>query len=540
MSEGGLRELFISVEDFLVRSPEILEYLAPLDSNIGSVAVQASLCPDDGRALLVVVFERARQPDLERLAETLGEVGLQCFELGSLSAPERDHFQRVELARYTVRVESADTLRAALAELARRASNDELHPQVVEDDWPCGTPAEVKQPLQLKPRKAPTAELGELADALDAHFPPIEDDELDDANPGGYSQVRRKSRTASLLPARMPTGSLEPSYEPPIRPVAEGVERTLRVRFLRGERWLPGRIRYVSNREARIATAAPLRLGDAAIVGVSFEGDELFITGIVSSVEGVEPDNDRSPGFTIAFGRLSLDKKARLVDLLKKARDAGVSLRPPPHRRAPRFPVSWPVVVNIDHRPQRATALDISWSGLYLDADAAVGSEILFALPLDIEAGAIRGRAVVVRAVDARLASEFQTSPGIGVAITHLGPGDNERFRAFLDRVKLRCQRRVVVGAAPIRAQGLSRALAAAGYVVTSSTDASALAELAGREPRPPDIAIIDQSLGNDASPTLMDVFRSRNVPTLAIRGEQSESARRVVDRMLDVESDDE
>lgn len=548
MAEGGLSELFISIEDFLVRSPEILEYLDPLDANIGAIAVQASFCPEDGKALAVVVFDRKRQPDFERLAETLAEVGLECFEIAALSAPERQHFQRVELPRFSVRVEAADTLATALAELVRRASSDELYPQVAEDDWPRGTPAEIKSPLGLRPRRAPTAELGDLAEALDTHFPPAEPEQTDDRHPGGYSQVKRRLRTVPGLggselappPKRLPAGSGVPAIpalaSPEPLPVREPV---LRVRFLRGERWLPGRVRYISNREARIATAASPRLGDSAIIGVSFEGDELFVNGTVSAVDGFD-DPGRSPGFTIAFAKLSLEKKTRLVELLRCARDAGVSLRPPPIRRAPRFPVSWPVVVNAGGRPQRAIALDISWSGIYLDTEAPLGSELLFALPLDVEAGAIRGRACVVRKVDTAQAAELQTSPGIGVAITHLGPGDDVRYRAFLDRVKLRCQRRVLVGAAPIRAQGLARSLAAAGYAVTSSTDPSALVQLAGNEPRPPDIAIIDDSLGNRARPTLLDAFRSRNVPTLAIRGEPSENARRVVDRMLEVETDDE
>lgn len=536
MADRGLSELFISIENFLVRSPEILEYLDPLDSNLGAVSVQASFCPEDDTALAFVIFDRQKQPDLRRLAETLGDIGLECFEPDAMSAPEHERFQRDQLPRYHVRVDSANTLATALGELVRRASSDELHPQVIEEGFgrAQGTPAEAKAPLQLRPKKAPTAEIGELAEALDIQFPPLEDDDDNDTSrPGGYRQVVRRSRVTPGEPS--PSSSPAPLFAAP----DPDRERMLRVRFLRGERWLPGRVRYISNREARIATAAIPRLNDSAIIGVSFEGDELFVTGTVSSVEGLD-DPNKSPGFTVAFGKLNLDKKSRLVELLKRARDAGVALRPPPVRRAPRFPVSWPVVVNISGRPQRATALDISWSGIYLDAQAPVGSELLFALPLDVEAGAIRGRATVVRAVDAQQAAEFQTSPGIGVAITHLGPGDDARYRAFLDRVKLRSQRRVVVGAAPMRAQGLSRALAAAGYSVTSSTDASALVELAGREPRPPDIAIIDHSLGKGGRPTLMSVFRSRNVPTLAIRGEQSESARRVVDRMLAVERDDE
>src|SRR5690606_15670059 len=133
--------------------------------------------------------------------------------------------------------------------------------------------------------------------------------------PGSYSQVRRRGGSAGASPragtAAATSGgaaaaaTAEPSGpvpDPgPLPPPDPQSERRLRVRFLRGERWLPGRVRYVSNREAKIATAAPLRLGDAAIIGLSFERDEMFLTGTVSSVIGLEDSTSRSPGFTVAF-----------------------------------------------------------------------------------------------------------------------------------------------------------------------------------------------------------------------------------------------
>ena len=323
----------------------------------------------------------------------------------------------------------------------------------------------------------------------------------------------------------------------PPRAATVGLGLRLRVRFLRGERWLAGRVRYVSNREIRIATGAPLRLGDSAIVGIRFEGEELFVAGTVSSVEPIDSEPISSPGFTVAFGRLDQRKADQLVELLRHARDAGVALIPPPVRGAPRFPVSWPIVVRTNRGARRAVALDISWSGVYLDVEADVGSDVLFAIPLDNAGESIRCRGKVVRLVNSEQADAYQTQPGCGVIITHFGSGDAERYRAFLDRVKSRCQRRVVVAAAPLRAQGLSKALAAAGYAVTSSTDPNALAELADNEPRPPDIAIIDESLaGAMEGEMLRALFRRRNVPCLATAEEASDQTRQQVDRMLSVE----
>lgn len=528
---GGMSELFLGIEDFLVRSPELADSLEALDSNIRVLAIQAAYSPSDGKALFALVFdERRGLLDLPRLAETLGSLHIDCFALDSLSAPEREHFQNVELPRYWIRVE-ARSLFTAVNELARVATQDELEPRPERgEDWPRGTPVEKQRPRELTSRR-------DLDDGLSQLYPPLESET---PSPGSYSQVRRKP-TASLrgpkarrvAPPPPPRGALSVEPAPPALPA-------LRVRFLRGDRWLPARVRYVSNREAKLATAAPLRLGDGAVLGISFARDEMFLSGTVTSVVGID-EPSRSPGFTVAFGKLDKDKKRRLVELLRRARDAGVALKPPPPRRAPRLPVTWPVVINAGGPPRRTIALDVSWSGLYLTAEVPVGEELLFALPLDVAGGAVRGRGRVVRALDAIEAARVQTVPGVGVAITHLGSGDAERYREFLARVERRSVRRVVVAASPSRAQGLAAALAAAGYAVTSSTSTVALAELAGREPRAPDLAVIDDSLGRAAGndTTLMQLLRSRNVPCVTTRrSERSDSARRVVDRMLAVEPD--
>lgn len=533
---GGLRELFLNIEHFLVRSPELVESLEALDSNIGALAIQAAYSPEENRALFVLVFDTRRTPrvNLDRLGETFQSLLIDCFELSALTASEREHFQRVELPRYTLRVDAAETLSTAVSALARLASQDRLEP-TDEEPWARGTPVEVKRPRELASAASGAAE---------QLFPRIESDEPE--RPGSYSQVRRRGESsAPRARAAAGTGGALAAPEPavvtpdpgPLPPPDPSSERRLRVRFLRGERWLPGRVRYVSNREAKIATAAPLRLGDAAIIGLSFERDEIFLPGTVSSVVGLEDSTSRSPGFTVAFAKLPGEKKTRLIELLRRARDAGVAIRPPPIRRAPRFPVSWPLVINSGGPARRAVALDISWSGLYIDARGRIGDELLFALPLDVPGTAVRGRGHIVRVVDAPSATLFQTVPGIGIAISHLGSGDARRYREFLDRVKARSQRRVVVAARPSRAPTLARALSAAGYAVTSSTDPSALLELAGREPRPPDVFIIDEGLEGGGDHThLLEAFRSRNVPCLSARGdERSERARQEVDALLEL-----
>jgi len=547
---GQLSELFLSIEDFWGRAPELADALGALDDLVTPLATQAYYSPNEDRALLALVLDprNTGRSAVSKVARMLFALRVDCFELEALSSPERDHFHTVELPRYTKRVKAADGASAAVSELYRVAGGTDQ----AAGDWAQGTPAEAQRvsvgeysQVRRRPTSKPvTTSRAHSRDFLIRGHADITADlegtgswATDDPTDGSR-RIARGSDNAESVSA-LGSGNVATVADDEAQPQSDLVlGAQLRVRFLRGERWLAGRARYVSNREIRIATGAPLRLGDSAIVGISFEDDELFVSGTVSAVDAIDSEPVKSPGFSVAFGTLEPAKADRLVELLRKARDAGVSLTPPPVRGAPRFPVSWPVVVRTDAAAQRAIALDVSWSGVYLDIKAEVGSDILFAIPLDNAGDSIRCRGTVVRTVTSTQAEAFQTVAGCGITITHFGSGDADRYRAFLERVKSRCQRRVVVAAAPLRAQGLTKALAAAGYAVTSSTDPNALAELADREARPPDIAVIDESLaGAMEGEMLRAMFRRRNVPCLATTEEASDRTRRQVDRMLSVEA---
>ena len=144
---AGLSELFLSIDDFWGRATELAEVLAVLDSRLTNLACQGFYSTQDDRALIVLVLDakRSRRLDVDRLANSLHPYHIDCFELSSLSGPEKRHFQEVELPRYNVRVESAEDAAAAISELFRCATSDEAH-----DGWASGTPAEKRRrPLSV-------------------------------------------------------------------------------------------------------------------------------------------------------------------------------------------------------------------------------------------------------------------------------------------------------------------------------------------------------------------------------------------------------
>ena len=563
-----LSELFLSINDFSSRATRLCESLEVVDQQILSLAAQGYYCEADDHALIVLVVDESRTSrfTLSNLTSTLHGLAVDCFELAALSIPERDHLQQIELPRYTIQVHAAESAVAAATDLARnlqkspkkawaparsvdRSAQDSVgsyshvrkkttittvHGAVVQTAAVAKDIVTESSQQHQQRKHSTTADLNGRSSwgAADTHGlrsksakpKPRTPPKSQAARAGVHPSISAVS--ATVTPGRrIANGSALPSTEFDSgesldRLHARGTETpVLRIRFLRGERWLPGRVRYVSNREIRVASGAPLRLGDSAILGLSFGCDELFVTGTVCDVQSVDDsDAEQSPGFSVSFTLLTESKSTQLVKLLRRARDAGVSLSPPPARGAPRFPVSWPIVVSsatgTDDGAQRALAMDISWSGLYIDRILPVGSELQLAIPLDTSGQAVRCRARVVRTVSEDKARDLQTIAGSGVILTHFGPRDSDRYQGFLDRIKFRCQRRVVVVASANRALGLSRALAAAGYAVTSSTDPQALAELADREPRPPDIAIIDESLaGVLEGQMLRAMFRRRNGP---------------------------
>jgi hypothetical protein len=310
------------------------------------------------------------------------------------------------------------------------------------------------------------------------------------------------------------------------------------VRFLRGDSWVPARLRSLSLKGAKLAAAAPPRLGDR--VQLVFGYDALgAVVGcdVVRVIDAGDAARAGEPiGFEVAFGQLGAETRAQVVLILRRAMEAGISIKPPPARAAVRFPVHWPTRVITSWGELSAAALDMSKSGLFLAPSAPIGStELTFQMPLDHAAPPLSGRAAIAREVSDEMASERGLSRGYGVRILDFSNNDGPRYESFLERVRHRTEKRLMVGARGVRAQDLSRGLSAAGYTVRASGDMRALIDRLESEPHPPDAALIHAPLFDkdpDAQ-ALRRALHARQVPCLTVGDESAQRARTVVDHLL-------
>jgi hypothetical protein len=310
------------------------------------------------------------------------------------------------------------------------------------------------------------------------------------------------------------------------------------VRFLRGDSWVPARLRALSLKGAKLAAAAPPRMGDR--VQLVFGYDALgAVVGceVVRVINAADAALSGEPiGFEVTFGLLNSETRGQIVLILRRAMEAGISIKPPPARAAVRFPVHWPTRIITSWGELSAAALDMSKSGLFLAPSAPIGStELTFQMPLDHAAPPLSGRAAIAREVSDEMASERGLSRGYGVRIIDFSDNDAPRYEAFLDRVRDRTEKRLMVGARGVRAQDLSRGLGAAGYTVRASGDMRALIDRLESEPHPPDAALIHAPLFDrdpDAQ-ALRRALHGRQVPCVTVGDESAQRARTVVDHLL-------
>jgi hypothetical protein len=315
----------------------------------------------------------------------------------------------------------------------------------------------------------------------------------------------------------------------------------LDVRFLRGSEWVPVRARALSARGAYIVTGAPARLGDTVHISVGCAGRTALVRGTVYHVTTADDAvATGASGFAVRFPEYACPARTHLVQVLLAARNAGVTLRPPPNRTAVRFPVRWPVQVHTNDSAFRAEALDISSGGLFLSTSRPldVGVELRFSLPLDLADVPLEGTGRVSRVLGSDEAELRGMHAGVGVRITDMTSTNRSAWDAFLARVRRRTEKRVLIGAAPGRVEELAASLLAAGYTVTSGSDLGLLMRVAELDPCPPDIAIIDADFDQAAAPSgwIEQVFASRQVQCVTIRGDVRR-ARSMVDRLLHVEA---
>lgn len=309
-------------------------------------------------------------------------------------------------------------------------------------------------------------------------------------------------------------------------------------RYLRSGRWLPIRIGALSLKGAALLAGALPRINDHVDVALSFGGHRALVRGNVGKISSMdEVAVSGASTFSVDF-KLDDASRRQLTSLLTAARDARITIKPPPPRGARRFPVEWPVGLGTSRGVVRADALDVSRDGLFVRSLHALtlDSFITFSAVLDDGEPPAAGRARVIRNISETEARAGGLSAGYGLNITDMSPADRERWNEFLSRIEKRAQRRILIGASPARLAEIQGCLAAAGYAVTGGTDPSALVQLASAEARPVDAALIDAGwlAPSRSGEWVESLFSARDVPCVTLHGD-AKRARAAVDRLLEV-----
>lgn len=558
-----LCELFVVLEPFRVGFAEFVRALEPLSEAAaeGPFLQSADVYyrADTDVALLAIRFdERSTNPQkLRWLGSVASRADLPVLDPARLGITDRRAFYEEYLPTYRIKVEgTTDGPREALEELARLLALPDA--PVARPPRPQRLP--VGSSTSRGPGPAEPAPRSRAAQGSqpDGRYQVEGQDRVEIApsaaryaaaarSAAGKVIINRDSQRRVTMPSSpralsSPTGPA-PTFEPVrVRPPSDPglASPAVNVRFLRGDSWVPARLRSLSLKGAKLAAAAPPRQGDR--VQLVFGYDALGavvgceVTRVVNAADAA--GSGEPIGFEVSFGTLSGETRAQVVLILRRAMEAGISIKPPPARAAVRFPVHWPTRVITSWGELSAAALDISKSGLFLAPSAPIGStELTFQMPLDHAAPPLSGHAAIAREVSDEMASERGLSRGYGVRILDFTGNDGPRYEAFLERVRHRTEKRLMVGARGVRSQDLSRGLSAAGYTVRASGDMRALIDRLESEPYPPDAALIHAPLFDrdpDAQ-TLRRALHARQVPCVTVGDESAQRARTVVDHLLGI-----
>jgi hypothetical protein len=557
-------ELFVVLEPFRAGFAAFVRALEPLNEAAaeGPFLQTADVYyrADTDVALLAIRFdERSTNPQkLRWLGSVASRADLPVLDPARLAVTDRRTFYEEYLPTYRIKVEgTTNGPREALEELARLLALPDApigrtgRPQRL----PVGSAA-TQQPAPPVTRAAQGSQPDGRYHRADAH------DRVEVApSAARYAAAARaaagKDRDsqrrltmpsspralASPGAAEKATAAAAAAFEPVrIRPPSDPAlaAPAINVRFLRGDSWVPARLRSLSLKGAKLAAAAPPRLGDRVQLVVGYDALGAVVgCEVVRVIDAADIARSSEPvGFEVSFGLLGGETRSQLVLILRRAMEAGISIKPPPARAAVRFPVHWPTRIITSWGELSAAALDMSKSGLFLAPSAPIGStELSFQMPLDHAAPPLTGRASIAREVSDEMASERGLSRGYGVRILDFSNNDAPRYEAFLDRVRHRTEKRLMVGARGVRSQDLSRGLSAAGYAVRASGDMRALIDRLEGETHPPDAALIHAPL-YERDPDAQELRRAlhaRQVPCVTVGDESAQRARSVVDHLLGI-----
>jgi len=531
-------EVFLVIDslrsNFLVVAPA----LSPVDASDAPPLLGADVYyrAETDICLVALRFDERRMGsrELSWLHELASGAGLPVLDPQRLSDDDRRGFYQAYLGGYELRLEDFGSVRQALRELGRQLG-------LASGRADSYTEAPKRLPTPAQPA---WEDVPEAADGPDTERVTVPPEPMI-----GPAQARGKER-AQPRPATVPETPLARTGNPTarngnhVRRVATGSGQHpaladpetapgLEVRYLRGDTWVPARLRALSVRGAYLVAGGLPRQGEWVHLALSFRGTSAVIAGIVHHVTSIaDAATTGSSGFSVKFPSDDSAEHRQLVALLQEARGAGVTLRPPPSRVNVRFPVRWPIRISYRDGGFAADALDVSARGMFVHTGHALVDEVAFRVPLDSDDTPLNGRARVVRRVNPDVAVARGLAGGYGLSITELGDFDAARWSGFLERIRCRTERRVLVAALRERARPLRDALAATGYAAAAATDLAMLYRFA--EAQPPDALVVDDLLIPPAErATSLDRFAG--VQVISAGDDPPQHVRRLVDIALGV-----
>ncbi len=588
-----LVEAFLLIEQPRQRLGHWIRALTPLDAPTAPTvnAIVAYYDPTCDQALLNLVYDAnvlgASKLDYVVNVALLAEVGM--VQPAELSEGERVRFLAERLPRCTIRVTSKHDAVGALTELVRKIKDARHAPVRVPSPHPPPIPAAARtvqprgdtdDPIMLVTAKGTRDDIESLAKAGRAPKPTVRATPLAKGSmpsllgngpeppppprrqetavivdPPLPPPTERTSRHVIRAAERLKTVEMPPEVahrvlnqerqaspppmaEPYASPGAKTSPTMIYARYLRSGRWVPVRVGALSLKGAALLTGALPRLQDRVDIALTYGSHRALVRGAVGKVSSLrEAQQSGAATFSVAFELDDVSKK-QLTGLLTAARDAKVTIKPPPARSTRRYPVEWPIALGTAKGAVKAVALDISTGGMFVKPAVALDLDTMmnFSVVLDDGSAPVAGRAKVVRQITAPEAKACGLAPGFGLTIVEMSESDGLRWLSFLSRIERRADKRVLIGAEPARLAELQAGLSSCGYAVVGGTDPGALVQLANADARPADAVLIDAGwLQGDAAMTLVEsLFSARNVPCVTMTGEVRR-ARQAIDKLLEV-----
>jgi len=520
-----------SIEDPLITAKGTRDNLERLSTD--ELEVIPDIDIDD-----MVIVPRMAPADMDRVLGT--DVNdMQCIPTSLLDVPLSQRLPTVDLGRppteaeisppptYVAAIEGVVQTSRHVVVRSSRYSTLEIDPAVRDRLKSESEDDRITSPMNLD--KLQEISEAELAKSPRRLRPPSENDfaEEDDVRP-----VTVKAPSLRPLASTTKRAGSEPYVTVGQQP------NIIYARYLRGGRWVPVRVGALSLNGAALLAGALPRLDDRVDVAFTFEKQRALVRGTVAKVSTRgEAAQTGASTFTVTFNLDNVSRK-QLTALLLAARDAKITIKPPPPRATRRFPVEWQVALATLKGAIKSHALDVSTGGMFVRSPVPLelGTTANFSVVLDDGGSPIGGRARVVRKITDTEARACGLTAGFGLEIVDMSEADRMRWLGFLARIERRAEKRVLIGADPARFAELQAGLASLGYAVCGGTDPGTLVQLANGDARPADAVLIDAGwLQNESSTTLVEsLFSARNVPCVTMHGEVRR-ARQAIDRLLEV-----